>query len=238
MAKAAGGPAVMDIVIFTCDRLGFLKQTVAHIVRRTRSPFRLHVIDDASGGKTVAWLGKQRRKGIIKGVLRRKKRAGISASLRTVLSVTQSDPVIITDDDVLCPNVEPDWLERGLREMAARPRLGMLALNNPQCNIGNKRYSKGPDKTITACTFVGMTFLFVRRALLDGEGVEGKALSPVKKMCRAATKRGYKVGYLTHVYCQHIGTRSVRTGRDYSRELRKVHPVNDETLEPPDAYKG
>jgi len=232
-----------DIVVFTCDqkgfnRIGLLKRTVAHIVRRTRSPFRLYVIDDVSGGKTVAWLGKQHRKGIITGVLRHKKRAGISAGLRDVLSITQSDPVIITDDDVLCPNLVPDWLERGLIEMAARPRLGMLALNNPQCNVGDKRHNKRPDNAITFCSCVGMTFLFVRRALLSGRRIEGKARSPIRKMSQVVAKGGYKVGYLTHVYCQHIGIMSIRSGRDYSRELRKVRPVNDETLEPPDAYKG
>lgn len=227
-----------DIVVCTCDRLGLLRQTVNYIVRRTRSPFRLYLIDDASGGKTVDYVEILRQKGIIRGVLRRKNRAGISANLRALLSITESDPIVFTDDDVLCPDVEPDWLARGLAAMRRFPSLGLLALNNPACNIRGNRGKVESADPVSFCRNVGATFLLARRAVLvschpqDGDG------SPVKRLCYMATDCGWRIGYLTNVYCRHTGKISMRTGKDLSRGLALVSPINTHTLEPPDAYKG
>ena len=45
-----------DIIVTTKDRLALLQQTLAHIYERTCSPYRLHVIDDASTDGTAKWL--------------------------------------------------------------------------------------------------------------------------------------------------------------------------------------
>jgi len=164
---------------------------------------------------------------------------GIAANMRTLQNETTSDPIVCVDDDILCPGLDPDWLARGLAEMSKRSMLGMLALNNPQTNLGSGGrhvIERGPD--VTTCRNVGNTFLFIRRCLLGKIGPSNKERHPVKAMCLAAAKLGYDVGYLTSVYCQHIGALSVRRKRDYTEDLRKVYPVNSDTLEPPNAYKG
>ena len=228
-----------DIVVMTCERLALLKRTLAHIWERTRTPYRLHVIDDASTEGNAEYVSALLAEGRIASALLRPERAGIAANLRTIAGMTTSDPVIFSDDDVLCPRLEPDWLARGLQAMAAHPEVGLLALNNPECNIGGKR---GPRERghggITYCRNVGGTFAFARRAVLDGCAPGERAVSPVKIMCVRAAAAGWRVAYLADVYCQHIGMVSTRNGRDLSAELALVMPLDPLTLEPVDEYKG
>jgi hypothetical protein len=228
---------VTDIVIATCDRLPLLVRTLESIWERTTTPYWLHVIDDASRDKTARYLqGLGRDK--VASVVTRHKRLGIAANLRALAGMTRSDPVIYSDDDLLCPKLEPDWLARELAAMAARPQLGILALNNPHCNIGDKRHRLGADGEVTYCERSPGGFQMIQRAVLAVAAPADGELSPVSAMAREAALHGWQVGYLTEVYCQHIGAVSVRNGWDLSRAVALVAPVNAETLEPPEEYKG
>jgi len=229
---------MIDIVVSTCNRLELLKRTVETIQERTSSDYRLHVIDDASTEDNIEYLAGLQMAGVIETLIAREKRAGITANLRAILGITCSNPVVFTDDDVLCPKLEPDWLYRGLMAMEEHPELGMLALNNPQCNVGDKRRRGEVSREVTYCRNVGGTFTFVRRDVLKRCLPAGEAVSPVKEMCFEAARRRWKVGYLTNVYCQHIGLVSMRSRLDMAEELRLTAPINDDTLEPADVYKG
>ncbi|HUW30358.1 MAG TPA: glycosyltransferase [Planctomycetota bacterium] len=224
-----------DIVVTTCERLPLLKRTLAHIWERTITPYRLHVIDDASAN--ADYITVLRDEGRVASVLLRPQRAGISANLRAISRITVSDPVVFTDDDALCPKLDPDWLARGLAAMRQFPKVGLLTLNNPQCAMDSKRGKETPGDPVTLCRNVSGQFVFVRRAVLTTCHPPDGVRSPVKVLCRMARAHGWQVGYLTHVYCQHIGSRSVRTGKNLSRLFEWVPPVDDDTLEPPEEFR-
>jgi glycosyltransferase involved in cell wall biosynthesis len=227
-----------DIVVCTYNRLPLLKRTLAHIGERTVTPYRLLVIDDGSTEGNVEYVKGLQARGQVARALLRKTHAGISANLRAIAGITTSDPVVFTDDDVLCPQLNPDWLAQGLEAMQRYPRLGLCALNNPHCNVGRKRGQTEPGDPVTFCCNVPGTFVFVRRLLLALAQPGDDARSSVKQMCFAAARLGWRVGYLTHVYCQHTGVLSARNNRDLRREIELVTPLNGDTLEPPDEYKG
>lgn len=229
---------MIDIVLCTRDRIGLFKATARHIVTRTQSPYQLHVIDDGSTEHNGAVADRWHRDGAVASVLHRQRPAGIAANLRALTLITISDPLVFTDDDVLCPDMAPDWLARLLGAMDRRPRLGVLALNNPQCNLTNARHPLREDGEVTLCERVGGTFAMIRRAVLDAVRVPNGVQSPMRYLCLEAGKRGFEVGYLTETYCQHIGGRSVRwEGKDYGPLLTQVRPVDSATLVPPEAYR-
>ena len=230
---------MIDIVIATCDRLPLLKRTLASIWERTTTPYRLHVIDDASSdGETPDYLRSISDVGnLVASITLRPKRRGIAANLRAVSDLTTSDPVVYSDDDLLCPLLDPDWLAREEAAMMARPFLGILALNNPHCNIGDKRHRTHKDDEVTYCMRSPGGFQMIRRAVLDVAVPADGRLSPVSIMAGSAKDYGWEVGYLTKVYCQHIGLISVRTERDVSKAIAKVAPDNVLTLEPPEEYR-
>lgn len=234
-----GGASSVDIVVLTCDRARLLKQTVKYIVTRTRTPYRLHIIDDASEEGNVelaqGWVDRK----LVASLTQRRHRMGIAAGLRDILRLTTSDPVVFTDDDILCPDSEPDWLARGLQAMEKEPTLGILALNNPHCNVGgSKRGHLEPGDPVTRCWQVPGSLVFVRRQVLKECAPPDGLGSPVKAMCHAARAGGWEVGYLTKVYCQHIGRVSVRNGKDLGSAIDLVAPIDGRTLEPPEEYRG
>jgi len=227
-----------DIVVTTCERLECLTQTLDYIRERTTTPYRLHVIDDASTEGNADYVRRLLDEGRVASVLLRSKRAGISASLRAIGGMTTSDPVVFTDDDILCPRLERDWLAQGLEAMKRFPELGLLALNNPQCNPGGKRGETTPGLPVTLCRNVPGSFVFARRAVLATCCPPDAVQSPVKELCDLATAREWQVGYLTRVYCQHVGARSVRTGKNLVNLLELVPPIDDDTLEPAEEFRG
>lgn len=226
---------VTDIVVTTRSRPAHLKQTIGHILDRTRSPYLLHVIDDASEGvETLAYLLGLYSRGALANLVLRGRRAGQMANLNIGAWLAFSDPVVLTDDDVLCPDVEPDWLARGLEAMGTRPKLGVLALNHP----GARRRVIEKDGNVTYCQYVGGTFMFVRRALLRAAPLphfrDNFGVTPATKRCNLARREGWQVGYLTDTYCYHAGRESVLSNQRYGG--RFVEPVDWRTLRPPERW--
>lgn len=228
-----------DIVVTTCDRLPLLKRTLEYIRERTSTLYRLHVIDDASTEGNAEYLREMLAEGMVDRIYLHTRRVGVASHLRALLEITSSDPVVFCDDDILCPRLEPDWLEQGLAAMRRWPALWLLALNNPQCNIGDRRHIRKRGEVVTLCLNVGGTFLFARRAALAAEHIPADGTkSAVRALSLAVGAAGGKVGYLTQVYCQHIGVTSARNRLNLARQLDRVRPVDPDTLEPADAYKG
>jgi glycosyltransferase involved in cell wall biosynthesis len=229
-----------DIVISTYNREALLQRTLSTIAERTTTPHRITVIDDGSRDGTPILLADLRRRGIVAAIVQRTENRGIPAALRDLLSLTQSDPLIYTDDDVLCPKLEPDWLARLSWSMAQRPILGILALNSPQNHVkvkGDRRRIMRREGEVTLCRNVGARFTLIRRRVLEAVRVPDATVSPVKLLCIQAGAAGVEVGYLTATYCQHIGIVSVRNHVNMADELDLVRPVDANTLEPPSVYR-
>jgi len=230
-----------DIVISTYNRLPLLKRTLEYLFERTRSQFRLHVIDDASTEGNVPYLRSLLDVGMIESLITRPKRLHVAGNWNAAPLLAVSEILVYTDDDVLCPQLEPDWLSRGLAAMAQYPRLGLLALHNPMCLRSGAIKPIGNEGPLTYCDRVASHFAFIRRDLMRDIVIPGvgKTLAGVpifsdgkmidRAWSYAVRERGYTVAYLTGVYCQHIGLVSGRTGQDLSEW---DVPCDGETLEP------
>lgn len=225
-----------DIVLMTHNRLLLLEKTLEYLWERTKSPYRLHVIDDGSIGGNTAYLQSIFNEGGLDSLTLHKVPWGIPANLTALSSLAISDSVYLTGDDTLVPEVEPDWLSRGLASLERHPDIGILGLNNPSCNLRKSRKRKEVRDEITLCTFIGGG-CFIRREILKTlpEEVVLGAQSPVKTICSYVRKyTDFKVAYLTETYCQHTGKVSVRRGEDISGYL--LEPVDRKTLKPPEEY--
>ncbi|HUV94568.1 MAG TPA: glycosyltransferase [Anaerolineae bacterium] len=226
---------IIDIVIGTHNRLEMLQRTIQCIQTRTFTPYRLTVIDDGSTDGTAEWVQSRGCR-----LHRRKTQGGMHQNLIDVVKVSSSDPVICTDDDGLCPVLNPDWLRRLLDAMAKRPKLMMLGLDNPGDNKSGSRHPLADDGEVIYSEYVGGLFLAMRRKLLDNTGNlfgdRKSRKSPNKAQARYVHKTGGQVGYLKHVYTYHYCPVSIRVpGKKWTHLM--VEPVNMETLEPPEEYR-
>ena len=222
-----------DIVITTCNRLEYLKRTLAHIYERTTTPYRLHVIDDASEEGNADWLWDEFKAGRVHHLYLRGERTGVMAGHNLAAWASFSDPVVLCDDDILCPLVRPDWLRRGLQAMERRLGLGMLVLRHPGAKV--KPYKK--DGEVAYVRSVGGTFLFCRREFLlknPHPHKRGLPNNPMAPRCETARKLGWSIGVLQETFCYHIGEDSALTGGKY--QGRFVDVVDWDTLEPKKRY--
>jgi glycosyltransferase involved in cell wall biosynthesis len=239
---------ITDIVLCTRNRLEILKRTLTYLFERTITPFRLHIIDDASTDGTVSYLQSLLDTGIIVGFVARVKSEPIGANWNAAAKLAKTDVLVFTDDDILCPKLDPDWLSRGLIAMAQHPKVGLMALEDPMCTFSDAIKVIGRESTVTLCNRVGGHLAFVRRELMRSivippiggrlAGyemiVDSRRLD--KAWSQAVREKGYTVAYLTGVYCQHIGLVSMRNGQDL--RYREVVPINGNTLEPPEKWKS
>lgn len=235
---------MIQIVVDTLNRLPELQRTLAAIWEHTATPYRLHVIDDASAEDNQAWLLAQYEQGKIHGLTLRQARQGIAANWNAAARTGAGDILVYTNGDVLCPHVEPDWLARGLAAMARYPDLGLLSLNDPLCTAKGAWKIVEQRDGVTLTDRVPSFFLFARRALMQ-EIVIPPVGQKIYKLpvfenfkgidriwSRGAQARGYVVGYLTDTYCQHIGLHSVRTAEDLTPWAATVGALDPFTLRP------
>ena len=237
---------VTDIVVTTCDRLETLQKTIRYILKRTTpDTYRITVVDDLSQDKTWRYLTKLEKAGIIYRAILRPERLGCTRYFDGMFECTESDPVVFTDDDILCPKLEPDWLSQGLEAMETHPGMGLIALNNPEANLGGGRALKQPGEIVTTIQAVGGTFGFIRREVLKdcgGIGIPALNLIPAQSLCYRIWMhpKHWKIGYLTYVYCYHNQNWSVRARRVTTnpRRYHLLNPEDENTLEPRETLRG
>lgn len=236
------GRPVIDIVVTTMNRLDHLKRTLTYIYERTKSAYRLTVLDDASTEGNVDYLIAEWKAGHVHQIVLHGERVGAMAQLNQGAWMAFSNPTVFVDDDMLCPDVDPDWLARGYRAMRLRPNIGLLALNHPRAN--RKRYGEDEEyPNITYCAAVGGTFMFVSREALRvchlPHAWANFGITPTTTRCARARSAGFRIAYLNDTYCQHIGKVSALTGKEYCGVRRDVFEVDPVTLEPIDPqYRG
>jgi glycosyltransferase involved in cell wall biosynthesis len=226
-----------DIIVCTKNRLPILKRTLAYLFERTTSPYRLHVIDDASTEGNQEYLRGLYADRKLAGLVLRSKSEHMGSNWNLAPWLAQSDVLVWTDDDVLCPKIQPDWLSRGLSAMKAYPKMGLLTLHCPLIPMSVADF----PRPIVIKDRVGGQLMFARRDLMrsivippvGGVMHKFKVLPNSEKLhwgwSAAVMAKGYAVGFLTDVYCQHIGAHSER--RDEDLKLWGVMEVNPDTLE-------
>jgi GT2 family glycosyltransferase len=240
-----------DIVVTTrttrdrIARLDYVKQCLDFIAERTRTPHRVIVIDDASepGTGVREFLLKAKERGLIDILELRSERWGQRANLNLGADLAHSDPVVFTDDDVLCPDVQPDWLSRIVNAFREHPDFGLIALNSPGKNYvrteqGGARGALRRVGEITEAKALPGHMVGTRQAVLagwrykthKGQDIRQGGHFPDSQRCARAREAGLRVGYLTDTFCYHCGDVPVRADKPTETILR---PVDMETLRPP-----
>ena len=225
-----------DIVVTTRNRLDYTKQCLTYIFERTRSPYNLHIIDDASTDGTVDYLLDLWHSGKVETVILASKKRGLRANQNMELSLTFSDPYISVDNDILCPDVEPDWLARGLKAIRQRSHLGLMGLHLPETP---PEYRWKSDGVVCIAKSLGGHFAFIRRAAIAGyfaPHVKGMPVKAGKKTpypgtgrCQWLQNHGWHTGFLIDTYCSHIGEVSAR--KEVKGKVYVMRPMDEKTLE-------
>ena len=194
-----GGP--IDIIMLTHDRLDHLVTTLDALEARTPEPYRLTLVDNASGPELRNWLARNGHR--FWRVVLRAENEHVPA-FQHGIDATLSDPYIVTDPDLVVPDCEPSWLARLLDLMERYPDFGLIGLGLDE---RNRPPVLDPESIAPADlvdgelveTGVGTVFQLIRRgALVAPYRSDGEA-------CTAVRRAGWRVGWAAGIRAFHLG---------------------------------
>ena len=117
-----------DIIIPIWNQLSFTKDCLEHILRNTRYPYRLILVDNASEKDTEEYLSKFASDNQDKtALIRNKENAGYIKAINQGLDISNAPYVCMMNNDTL---PAAGWLERMIEFAEAHPDVGLI---NPQC---------------------------------------------------------------------------------------------------------
>jgi hypothetical protein len=199
MMPVCNGP--IDIIMLTHDRLEHLAATVEALEARTPEPYRLTIVDNASAPEVRNWLGENRQR--FHRLILRPTNEHVPAFMHGI-AATVSDPFVVTDPDVIVPELEPSWLARMLELVDRHPDFGLIGVGLDQVN---RPAVLGPH-VVDPATVVneelveegtGTVFQFIRReALVTGYRSDGQ-------VCTTVRRAGHRVGWALDVRALHLG---------------------------------
>ena len=198
---------MIDILMVSYQRLEFTKRSIQAIEKRTKTPYRLIVIDNGSTDGSLQWLLNAFTKGIVHQVIPLKENFGIHWAWNMGLSVVKSEPYFITtDNDIIPPRLDPDWLAQLISLMDQYPNFGSISLQ-PQIFVGGVP-KLWEDEDIFETRWAGAVFRAMRTEVVKGFG----GWQHVKRQGRDGEERwiaerfheaGFKVGYAKNLRAWH-----------------------------------
>jgi hypothetical protein len=197
--RVLGGP--IDIIMLTHDRLEHLIATLDALEARTPEPYRLTVVDNASGPEVRNWLDANRHR--MHQLILRPTNEHVPAFTHGI-AATLSDPFVVTDPDVIVPDLAPSWLDRMLDLVERHPDFGLIGVGLDQVNRPPVLPPEAIDPEIVVNgelveASVGTILQFIRRdALVTSYRSDGQA-------CTNVRRAGYRVGWASDVRALHLG---------------------------------
>ena len=193
--------AATDIVMLTHNRLDYLVATVEALEQRTRAPYRLTIVDNASDPDVRNWLAENRDRFhqlILLGANE------FLTALNRGIAATTSDPYMVTDPDLIVPDLEPCWLTRMHALMEEHPDFGLVGIGLDQSNLPSVQDAESidPGEIVDGEIVeraVGSVFTLIRRDALR---------SPYDTdwhTCQSVARAGYRYGWALDIRAYHLG---------------------------------
>jgi glycosyltransferase involved in cell wall biosynthesis len=196
---------MVDIVMVTFNRVDFTKQAIDHLESRTRTPFRLIVVDNGSTDETPDYLCGEH---VVGNRIFLSENMGIHYAWNKGLSTVISRYFVTTDNDILCPSLDPDWLGQLVEIMDRHPEYGAIALR-PQVMVGERGDIFDEADEVLEHPRAGASLRIMRTRLVKSFGGWEHVIRPGRDheerwIASRMHERGYKVGYVKNLRCFHL----------------------------------
>jgi hypothetical protein len=200
----------VDVILLSYNRLDYLVEMVTALEQRTLHPYRLTIVDNASGAETRQWLRENATR--FHQVIWNERNEHL-AGLQRGIAATSSELFVISDADLVVgePVAGRCWLGR-LVELAERHRdFGLIGARLDSVSAArNARLAGAPviDGELLE-TATGVWLNLIRREALQipyaSDGIT----------CYALRRSGYRVGIAADVLVTHLGDRDPQRHPDY-----------------------
>ena len=211
-----------DLFITTYLRQDFAKQCIKYIRERTKSPYRLTVIDN--GGNEDLESLVDRYVPLWKSV----GNAGIHFAWNTALSLTDSPYFVTIDPDLLCPDLEPDWLETMIKYMDERPDYGAISMM-PHIFIGAAGIDPNDPEDVKDRNMCGAVFRIMRTDDIKTAGgwemkIEAGRNHEERTICSRLHTLGKKTGICSRIRAYHMFGDNWGYPESFTPEMQKHNP--------------
>jgi len=209
-----------DIVIVTHNRLEFTNRTLKHLHERTRSPFRLIIVDNGStdGTRDVLNAIPAPHK-----VILLPENKGLEVAKNVGLEQVETEFYVDSDNDILVPDLDgSDWLERLHYLINQYPRFAAIAMR-PQILVGVGAIFRS-DKEVVENNVAGASMRIMRTELVRKVGAWRDRFTNDSEEWHISgelQKAGFKVGYARDLFCYHLFGNDRKWG--YGGEVDRRH---------------
>jgi hypothetical protein len=200
----------VDIILLSYNRPDFLAEMVAALEQRTRWPFRLTIVDNASGAPTRQWLRENAAR--FHQIVWNPRNEHL-AGLQRGIAATDGELFVVSDADLVVsePTAAGCWLTRLVGLLERHPDFGLIGVRLDSISEArNARLEQAPllDGELLE-TATGVWLNLMRRTALQvpymSDGIT----------CHALARAGYRVGIAADVYATHLGDSDPARHPDY-----------------------
>ena len=205
---------MIDIAMISWRREEYTLKSVTHLIERTSIPFRLiMVINEFDRPETrgliesvAAKAGKHGMKGNQLLFIANNENEGLPTAKNQALEFVESDIYIDTDNDILCPFLEPCWLTQLLALMDSHSDFAAIALRT-HIFVADGNFFFGRTEPVVERNHVGGSLRAMKSEEVRRVGgwvpVPGRG-SEERDICGKLRRGGWKVGYTREVISYHM----------------------------------
>jgi len=220
----------IDIIIATYNRRKLLEQTINGIIDRTETPYRLIVVDNCStADDTIPYLKALKIAGKIDILLLNDKNIGAARAFNKGFKYVKSELFITTDDDIVPPDLEPDWLEQliGLF-IKYYPEYGAISLRQARMvnvHFNNSDIPHYPNNELGESRHSSCSWLRIQKKG-DIEKIPSKFGGRMRysslSLFKSMRKLKMRCGYAKNIWAYHIGYGAPNKGypKDFTNYAR------------------
>ena len=199
----------ISIVMVTYNRMQFTSDAIKYLEERTKTPYRLIVVDNCSTDGTQDMLYKLKQDKLIHHLILLEENYGIHMAKNYGLALVRSEPYYIdTDNDLLCAKLEPDWISKLVDLMDRYPKFGAIACR-PQVLVGRGGNEFDVPDEVVKFNHIGAHLRIMRTEIVQKVGGWEKNWTANRNhedtfISTALQNVGYQVGYAKDVRCWHV----------------------------------
>jgi len=199
----------VDIVMVTMNRIEFTRKSIQYIKERTKTPYRLIVVDNNSNDGSQEMLYKMKQEGLVNHLILLEENYGIHMAKNYGLSLVRSEPYYIdTDNDLLAPKIEPDWIAQLTVLMDKYTHFGAISCR-PQVLIGRGGHEFDGDAEVVKFNHTGAHLRIMRTEAVRKVGGWEKNWTANRNhedsfIAGRLNDVGLDVGYAKDVRCFHM----------------------------------
>lgn len=214
---------VIDIFILAYLRQDFTRKTIEYIKKRTYAPYRLVLIDNG---------GNEEFKDSVDHYIKMDKNVGVHGGWNMALENAQSEYFVTTDNDILVPELDPDWLEQLVNIMNLNPEYAAISLH-PHVFIGAANMPVNEPADLVERNMCGAVMRLMKTNVVKKVGGWEKTTEPGRNheeshICNNLKAAGWKVGITPKIRAYHMfGSEMEGTWgypKEFTPEMQKHNP--------------